>query len=919
MATSPTPSFESLPGGNSIGSFGEPADYLSDSPLTLSGSSPPVSDSAICDDFSSGLVSSLDSQSSGSNSSNGPRCTGCKSKQSDAVAKCIECANYLCANCVTAHQFMHCFEGHSVFRINETNGQPNTLSKLMNTFETNRLSVNLKDDQTIVSKLSMTTSNGSSSGVSSITDRSVIAPPQGSTMPASTPSSSSSSSSMNVNGLDNSMAITTTTASTAVLSGSANSIIGNNNKLTNGNGSTYHCLRHKNELIKFYCRTCNVSVCKDCMINEHPAGLHECEHINEVTPKQVENLLQIVNEVRSKAADMRAIIKSAENISARIQGQYTKAQNEITDTYQFYRSMLDERKTELLKELENVYNAKNLSHTVSTSKSQDQVEKILRDCDLVERFAKNGGIQEAITLRRLMESKLQSFLSNIQDLQTSFELDFVSNYQAIQVGVRNTFGYIRSTPELPSKQQPPIARPTSNILTNGNSPSNSMINLHVQSQQQQQQQQQHQQQQQQQVQLQQKSQQVLQQSAQLLNGCQQQQQNGNNSLMDRAFANASGSIIGASQSQQMIGSGFDSNIISKRFNGANSLGPFIHSFGETNVTENPYEKWSNGGSENIINLIADQYQMPLNNCGNGVNQNDALLDLTSKLMTTPMFPPKSQIKRQKMIYHCKFGEFGVTEGQFTEPSGVAVNAQNDIIVADTNNHRIQIFDKEGRFKFQFGECGKRDGQLLYPNRVAVVRTSGDIIVTERSPTHQIQIYNQYGQFVRKFGANILQHPRGVTVDNKGRIVVVECKVMRVIIFDQTGNVLQKFGCSKHLEFPNGVVVNDKQEIFISDNRAHCVKVFSYEGVFLRQIGGEGITNYPIGVGINSTGEILIADNHNNFNLTIFTQDGQLVSALESKVKHAQCFDVALMDDGSVVLASKDYRLYIYRYVLVPPN
>jgi hypothetical protein len=56
-----------------------------------------------------------------------------------------------------------------------------------------------------------------------------------------------------------------------------------------------------------------------------------------------------------------------------------------------------------------------------------------------------------------------------------------------------------------------------------------------------------------------------------------------------------------------------------------------------------------------------------------------------------------------------------------------------------------------------------------------------------------------------------------------------------------GNVLNKFGCSKHLEFPNGVVVNDRQEIFISDNRAHCVKVFDYEGNFLRQIGGEGKT------------------------------------------------------------------------------
>jgi hypothetical protein len=66
------------------------------------------------------------------------------------------------------------------------------------------------------------------------------------------------------------------------------------------------------------------------------------------------------------------------------------------------------------------------------------------------------------------------------------------------------------------------------------------------------------------------------------------------------------------------------------------------------------------------------------------------MELSNKLMTQPIFPPKSQIKRQKMIYHCKFGEFGVLEGQFTEPSGVAVNAQNDIIVADTNNHRIQV-------------------------------------------------------------------------------------------------------------------------------------------------------------------------------------------------------------------------------------
>jgi tripartite motif-containing protein 2/3 len=97
------------------------------------------------------------------------------------------------------------------------------------------------------------------------------------------------------------------------------------------------------------------------------------------------------------------------------------------------------------------------------------------------------------------------------------------------------------------------------------------------------------------------------------------------------------------------------------------------------------------------------------------------------------------------------------------------------------------------------------------------------------------------------------------------------------------------------------------------------KVFGYDGAFLRQIGGEGVTNYPIGVGIDSAGRILVADNHNNFNATLFTPDGRLVTALESRVKHAQCFDVALADDGSVVLASKDFRVYIYRFAVGTPS
>lgn len=661
-------------------------------------------------------------------------CTGCKSKDTNAVARCFDCANFLCSNCVMAHQFMHCFEGHRVL----------TLGELQDN----------KGDLPIDKPLS--------------------------------------------------------------------------------------CIQHKGEPMEIYCRTCNSPVCKNCTNFEHKG--HDCELISESGPKQMDMLRHLVDEAKVKANNLRGSAKGMEHSSNRVQILYHKAQNEVNDTFNFYHSMLEERKGECMKELDSMYNTKQTSLNAMQTKITESIEKLYQAVEFIEKLLKHTSVSETLMFKKSVDDSVQEIINYNPDTsnQGVFDIEFVSNYQAIQVGVRNTFGYIRQSVNSNSgPKQQPIARP---------------------------------------------------------NGLKMPRSNGNGMFPPLTNGSSTGSL-------------FDPNPLTKAFGSNTSLS----SFGTTSSTTstNPYEKWSSGGFDIITNGGSDPFSVP------PPPLTDPIIDITSKLISANIYPPKSQIKRQKMIYNCKFGEFGVMEGQFTEPSGVAVNAQNDIIVADTNNHRIQIFDREGRFKFQFGECGKRDGQLLYPNRVSVVKTSGDIIVTERSPTHQVQIYNQYGQFVRKFGANILQHPRGVTVDNRGRIIIVECKVMRVIIFDQLGNVLQKFGCSKHLEFPNGVVVNDKEEIFISDNRAHCVKVFNYQGVFLRQIGGEGITNYPIGVGINPSGEILIADNHNNFNLTIFTQDGQLINALESKVKHAQCFDVALMDDGSVVLASKDYRLYVYRYLQIP--
>jgi len=56
---------------------------------------------------------------------------------------------------------------------------------------------------------------------------------------------------------------------------------------------------------------------------------------------------------------------------------------------------------------------------------------------------------------------------------------------------------------------------------------------------------------------------------------------------------------------------------------------------------------------------------------------------------------------------CKFGQLGPGKGQFNSPHGFCLGMDEDIVVADTNNHRVQVFEKSGDFKYQFGIPGEQ--------------------------------------------------------------------------------------------------------------------------------------------------------------------------------------------------------------------
>lgn len=98
--------------------------------------------------------------------------------------------------------------------------------------------------------------------------------------------------------------------------------------------------------------------------------------------------------------------------------------------------------------------------------------------------------------------------------------------------------------------------------------------------------------------------------------------------------------------------------------------------------------------------------------------------------------PRSQyIQKSRQLF--TIGSRGSEPGLFTWPRGVAVGPDNTIVVADSSNHRVQVFDAAGNFLKQFGGYGNAEGEFDCLAGVAVNRI-GQYIIADRY-NHRIQV------------------------------------------------------------------------------------------------------------------------------------------------------------------------------------
>ena len=270
-------------------------------------------------------------------------------------------------------------------------------------------------------------------------------------------------------------------------------------------------------------------------------------------------------------------------------------------------------------------------------------------------------------------------------------------------------------------------------------------------------------------------------------------------------------------------------------------------------------------------------------------------------------PFSIQVKERRLEV---LGELDLKGQELHHPVGIAVNRKGLMAITDYSRHCILIFNKEGKCLKELGREGEKAGELNCPSRLTFV-DDDNILVAEES-NHRIQQFNvQTGNAVRSFGSKGSRDgeflsPSSVCVDDEGRVAVSDQYNHRIQVFTMNGQLLFIFGGSgtEKLSCPGECIFHESRFI-VSDSSNHCLKVFDRSGKFLRKIGeegnGDGQLNFPQGLCTVNCGNhhnILVCDRL-NYRIVQFSFEGYFTG--KSVCELPQPKRIAATPDGRILV------------------
>lgn len=177
------------------------------------------------------------------------------------------------------------------------------------------------------------------------------------------------------------------------------------------------------------------------------------------------------------------------------------------------------------------------------------------------------------------------------------------------------------------------------------------------------------------------------------------------------------------------------------------------------------------------------------------------------------------------------------EGYFKRPTGIAIDgASQRIYVTDTLRDAVFILDLQGNVLDRFGKAGQGQGEFNLPTEL---RLSGQDLLVVDSMNFRVQAFDRTGRFqfsIGKIGdsTGAIFRPKAVSVDSEGDVYVVDALWGVVQVFNRQGQLLYTFGAkgthAGEFQLPSGLFIDRDDHVYVVDSFNRRVQVFQYAGV-----------------------------------------------------------------------------------------
>ena len=210
------------------------------------------------------------------------------------------------------------------------------------------------------------------------------------------------------------------------------------------------------------------------------------------------------------------------------------------------------------------------------------------------------------------------------------------------------------------------------------------------------------------------------------------------------------------------------------------------------------------------------------------------------------------------------------EGVFKETHGFCIGIDENIFIADRQDHTVRKFSHDGMLLLTLGVPGNTgdEGEPFNGPTDVAESASGDIYVSDGG-NFRIHKFSPDGELLLSWGKTgvgpgefALAH--NVVIDNRDRIIIGDRENNRVQVFDSDGHYQDEWAVPK----PNGMFYRSNGEVAIMEEENGKVSIYNDEGELLSHWGEKGskpgqFHSFPHSLCFDSRGDLYVTELHSD--------------------------------------------------------